>query len=81
MMGWMFVIIGGLIILFMQIGAVLTFLNGRYLAARRKPMFCTVVAGIECLFAPLGTILGIFTIMVLQRPTVKVLFEANQKPG
>jgi len=81
MMGWMFALMGIAAILCMQTGAILCFLNGRYLAARRKPMFCTVVAAIECLFAPLGTALGVFTIIVLQRPTVKALFEANRKPS
>jgi len=37
-------------------------------------MFCFVVACIECLFMPFGTVLGAFTIIVLMRPSVKNLF-------
>ena len=36
--------------------------------------FCLVVAGIECLLIPLGTVLGVFTILVLLRPGTKTLF-------
>jgi hypothetical protein len=34
-----------------------------------------VVACIECIFVPFGTILGIFTIIVLSRESVKTLFS------
>ncbi len=39
-------------------------------------------AGIECVFIPLGTILGVFTIIVLSRESVKTLFstETMQAP-
>jgi hypothetical protein len=35
------------------------------------------MAAIACLFMPLGTILGVFTIIVLIRPNVKALFEQS----
>jgi len=35
------------------------------------------MAGIECLFMPFGTVLGVFTIMVLMRDPVKQLFGVN----
>ena len=50
---------------------------GRMLARRRRYLFCLVMAGIECLMMPLGTILGVFTIIVLSRESVKAAFEAN----
>jgi len=37
-----------------------------------------VIAGIECLFMPFGTVLGVFTLVVLVRPSVKELFLRNQ---
>jgi hypothetical protein len=79
-MGWFFIAVGGAIILMAQTFAVLAFLAGRWLSARKKPTFCMVVAGIECLAVPFGTVLGVFTILVLQRPTVRALFEENQRP-
>jgi hypothetical protein len=53
---------------------------GRALAKRRHYTFCLVVAAAECLLMPFGTILGVFTIVVLMRESVKRLFE-NQSPS
>jgi hypothetical protein len=48
---------------------------GRNLARRERHMFCLVVAGIEaCTCVPLGTVLGVLTIVVLIRSTVKAAF-------
>ncbi len=47
---------------------------GRSLKLRRNHRFCFVVACVSCLFMPVGTILGVFTIIVLMRPTVKAAF-------
>ena len=47
---------------------------GRSLAQRKNYVFCLVVAGISCLFAPLGTILGVFTLVVLMRDSVAASF-------
>jgi hypothetical protein len=40
-------------------------------------MFCLVMGGVECLFMPFGTVLGVFTIIVLMREPVKQLFGVN----
>ncbi len=74
MMAWLWGIIGGLGALFFLAVAVCSFLAGRFLASRRHPVFLMVVAGIECLIFPLGTGLGVFTILVMQRPSVRALF-------
>lgn len=57
--------------------ASLVFFSGRSLAKRRRPTFCFLVACLLCIFAPLGTVLGVFTIIVLSRPTVKELFQQS----
>ncbi len=72
--GWLFIVIGSLFILAGMVFAALVLLAGRFLSRRRRYMYCLVVAGVECLFMPLGTALGIFTILVLLRPSVKALF-------
>jgi hypothetical protein len=54
--------------------AILILINGRCLAQRKHYTFCQVMSGVECLFMPLGTILGVFTLVVLSRPSVKPLF-------
>ena len=50
-------------------------LAGRSLIRRKRYLFCMVVAGSICLVCnPLGTVLGVFTIIVLMRPSVRQLF-------
>jgi len=53
------------------LATVLSFLNGRYLRSYRHPTFSTVVAVLQCLAVPLGTVLGVFTLIVLGRSTVQ----------
>ena len=52
-------------------------LTGRSLATRKRYRLCFVMACIELLNFPVGTILGIFTIIVLQRPGVRDLFLSD----
>jgi len=49
-------------------------LAGRFIKQRRRHTFCVAVACVLCLFMPLGAILGIFSLIVLNRVTVKSLF-------
>ena len=58
--------------------AIAIFLAGRFLTRRAHYMYCFVVAAIECLLMPFGTILGVFTIIVLVRPSVKALFQPGK---
>jgi len=58
--------------------AVCIIIAGRCLAKRRRYMFCLVMAAISCIFMPFGTVLGVFTIIVLMRPSVKELFAVNK---
>jgi hypothetical protein len=55
--------------------ATLTMLTGTSLAARRRRTLCVVTAAITCAGLPLGTILGVVSLIVLQRPTVRQLFH------
>ena len=54
---------------------------GRRLKRRTSYTFCIVMAGIECIFMPFGTVLGIFTIIILMKESVKNLFSVNQAIG
>ncbi len=56
----------------------LNVLSGIFLRARRHRIFSIIVACINCLYMPLGTILGVFTILVLARDTVREVYEAKQ---
>ena len=72
--GWMFIGMGALGSLIGWIAAVLVFLAGKKLSERRSWTFVFVIACFQCIGFPLGTALGIFTIIVIQRPSVRALF-------
>jgi hypothetical protein len=76
--GLLFVMIGSGCILLGWTAAIFIAVSGKFLAQRRRYTFCFVIACIECLFVPFGTVLGIFTIIVLGRESVKQLFKASQ---
>ncbi len=65
-------------VLLMMIQVVCLFLTGRYLSQGRNHIFCFINACVLCLHAPFGTALGIFTIVVLSRESVKQRFEMNR---
>jgi len=73
-LGWLFIALGATFIIVGWTVAVLILLAGRFLAHYSHYMFCFVVAMIECLFMPFGTVLGVFSIIVLMRPSVKSIF-------
>lgn len=75
MVGWMFGIFGGLFFLFAAGLAIAKYLTASFLKKHKSPMFCMVVAGISCLSIPYGTLLGISTFLVLNRPSVYQLFR------
>lgn len=72
--GWFFVALAVVMIAMFWTMALLTYVAGRRLAERRSYTFVLVIAAVLCLFMPLGTVLGVFTIVVLQRPSVKARF-------
>lgn len=74
--GWMFIIMGSFGIIWGLVLSILMIILGRKLARHKAWMFCIVAAGIECLVIPLGTVLGVFTIVVLTRDPVKQLFQS-----
>ena len=76
--GWLFIILGGGFFLVGQSLAICIIIAGRFLAQRRRYPFVFVVACCECLFMPFGTVLGVFTIVVLSRESVKSAFVGGQ---
>ena len=58
--------------------ALATFLTARYLRDHRRRTFCIVMAACTCIYIPWGTIIGVCTIMVLNRPSVKALFGDSE---
>jgi hypothetical protein len=77
MFGLIFFLIGGAIVLFGWTLAVVTAYAGRCIKRREKYTFCLIAAGFNCMHIPIGTILGVFTLIVLTRESVRQLFEAK----
>lgn len=74
--GWFFVAFAAIFILFGLALAGFMAYAGRCIARRRRHLLCLVVAGISCMFMPFGTVLGVFTLVVLLRPSVKAAFAS-----
>jgi hypothetical protein len=67
---------GGLGLWFLGSG-VLNVMSGVWIRARKNRTFSLVVAGVNCLHIPLGTVLGVFTIVVLIRDSVREVYDSN----
>ena len=79
--GWLFILFAaGMIIVGLSF-AVCLLLAGRFLATRVHYTFCFVMAALACMFFPFGTVLGIFTIIVLSRAGVRDLFDQPNTPS
>jgi hypothetical protein len=79
-MGWLFVGLGAMAIILGWTFAGLLLYTARCLGTKRHYVFCMIVAVLSCLQIPLGTVLGVFTIVVLARPSVKELFASGRRP-
>ena len=55
---------------------ILSLLSGLFIRSRKHRAFSLIVAGVNCAHMPLGTLLGVFTIIVLIRDSVRELYEA-----
>ncbi len=75
---WFFIIFPGIFILAGWTLAGFIVAAGRKLKRRTSRTFCLVVAGFECILMPFGTVLGVFTLVVLMKDSVKELFSPNQ---
>jgi hypothetical protein len=78
--GWLFVLIAGGLILLGWVWATCLMAAGWFLGRRKHYIYCFIMGCSACLFNPLGTVLGVFTIIVLVRPSVKRLFEIEGLP-
>jgi hypothetical protein len=76
--GFLLTFIAGGIMLLGWTFAICIMLAGKFIIQRKNYMFCLVMAGVECIFTPFGTVLGAFTIILLMRPAVKEFFGIQQ---
>jgi hypothetical protein len=79
-MGWVFVGVGGCAIVTGWALGILNLLSGRWMTRRRNRLFSLVMAGINCASFPFGTALGVFTFIVLLRPSVRTSYEMAARP-
>jgi hypothetical protein len=75
--GWFFIAMGSAFFLGGLTFSVCLAIAGRSLARREHYTFCLVMAAVACALFPFGTILGVFTILVLQKQPVRELFGRN----
>jgi hypothetical protein len=68
---WFYVLMG----VWFVMSAVLNLISGAALLKRKWRMFSIVVAALNCLHMPMGTVLGAFTIIVLLRDSVREVYE------
>jgi hypothetical protein len=67
---WFYLIFGILIVL----SGILTLMAGRFIHRRVNRTFSIVIAGLNCLHLPFGTVLGVFTIIMLTKESVMRLY-------
>ncbi len=72
--GWFFVVMGAVFVFGGWTIAVSMIVAGIKLKKHKARIFCMVVAGIECMFMPFGTVLGVFTLILLNKDSIKQAF-------
>lgn len=72
---WFYFVLGFILVT----AGVLNLLSGLSLRQRKHRIFSLVVGCLNCLQVPFGTVLGVFTIMVLSRTSVREYYEDNQR--
>lgn len=79
--GGIFALIGAIAMFFTWGKAALLVWSGLSLRAHRRLTLSYVVACLSCLNVPIGTALGIATLMALNRPSVKALYQQTEHAG
>jgi hypothetical protein len=79
--GWLCIAVPFMGLLTVWTCAGLIIANGYSLAKQRRHTFCMVVAALECLLVPFGTVLGVLTLVLLTRHPVKHLFAVVPPPS
>lgn len=78
-MGWLLTCVGSSVMLLCWAMTILLVLAARWLNRRAHWHLCFAIACLECIYVfQGGTILGVFTLIVLSRPRVKAMFQDEQ---
>lgn len=73
--GILVMIIGGIGLVLTAIFGALTLLTAKYIKEKRGYNFILVMSVLNCLSGVLGILLGVFTIIEINKPHVKELFD------
>ena len=73
------VVVVGIAVMTLLMGSLMLW-AGFSLRKRQHRILILVMAGLNCLSVPYGTVLGIFTLMVMQRPAAKEMFGVVAVP-
>ncbi len=73
-MGYVFVILGSIAVAFGWTLGALNIYSGLCISRRRRHMYSLIVAGVNCMWFPIGTALGVFTFVVLLKQSVKDMY-------
>jgi hypothetical protein len=68
---WFYLIFGMLAIA----GGLGNLLSGLFIVKRKFRLFSMIMAAVNCIMVPFGTILGVFTLVVLLRDSVRKAYE------
>ncbi len=71
---WFFILFPAMFVLAGWAISISIIVAGRKLKKRTSRTFCLVVAALECFFMPFGTVLGVLTLVVLTKESVRELF-------
>jgi hypothetical protein len=72
-----FIVFGSAMLLIGWIVGILSIFSGRSLQKQVRRTFSFVIAGVNCIFFPLGTTLAVFTFIVLSRAGVKGMYRRS----
>ena len=76
--GWMFFLMGSGFFILGQVTSIAIIVSGRFVSKRKNYMYSFIVGCVECIFLPFGTVLGVFTIIILSKESVKALYDQNK---
>ena len=71
----------GVIVALLVAKAALLAYSGVCIRKRRHRTLSVIMACLSCVNIPLGTALGVFTLVVLSRPSVKAMYEYAERFG
>lgn len=74
---WFFVFAGLAVILGAWLFALLNGIASKRIQERNGLTFVYIVSALNCLWMPIGTALGVFTFIVINRPSVRAMFPSK----